>query len=37
MTEEQEKGVEECYQKLVDLGLDGCIIAIPVGTPRPRP
>jgi hypothetical protein len=35
MTEEQLRVLEECYEKLASVDLDGCIIAIPVGTPRP--
>jgi len=37
MTEEQKRVLDECYEKLASVDLDGCIIAIPVGTPRPRP
>jgi len=35
MTEEQLRVLEECYEKLASVDLDGCVIAIPVGTPRP--
>ena len=35
MTEEQKKVIEECYEMLASVDLQGCVIAIPVGTPRP--
>jgi hypothetical protein len=35
MTEEQKKVIEECYERLASVDLNGCVIAIPVGTPRP--
>jgi len=35
MTEEQLRVLDECYEKLASVDLDGCVIAIPVGTPRP--
>jgi hypothetical protein len=35
MTEEQLRVIDECYALLADVDLNGCVIAIPVGTPRP--
>jgi hypothetical protein len=35
MTQEQEQVLKECYEKLASVDLQGCVIAIPVGTPRP--
>jgi hypothetical protein len=37
MTEEQEQAVKDCYEKLASVDLDGCIIAIPIGSPKPKP
>jgi hypothetical protein len=35
MTEEQLRIIDECYEKLASVDLEGCVISIPVGTPRP--
>jgi len=35
MTEEQLRVVEECYALLAEVDLSGCIISIPIGSPKP--
>lgn len=37
MTEEQLRIIDECYEKLASVDLEGCVIATPIGSPKPRP